>query len=327
MDAAGNIYGTTFGGGLGNDAGTVFRLSPPAKGNQWTLQTIYSFCVAKSSCHDGLNRNGGLTYSGREAGLPYDGVSPLYGTATGGGGRFGGVAYSLTPKPRGPWSQKVLYAFCKEGGQSCTDGAAPIQRLTMDLSGNLYGITSAGGANLYGVAFKLSQQEGQKQLSESVIYDFCGGCIVQSGLSIDQSGNLFGSSWTGGNSPECTFDSGCGFIFEIAPSGTESVVYDFCSLSGCADGEGPFSQGGILVDNAGDLYGTTHFGGDNGQGVLFRLVGGSAQMLYNFCSEKNCVDEGIPFAGLIMNSAGQIYGATLRGGANGDGGTIFELTP
>jgi uncharacterized repeat protein (TIGR03803 family) len=327
VDTAGNVYGTTIGGGLGNDTGTVFRLSPPIKGKLWRLQTIYNFCFAFSSCKDGNNPSGGLTYAGREAGLAYDGTSPLYGTAAGGGGRFGGVAYTLTPAPNGKWSEQVLYGFCRLGGHNCTDGDGPIQRLTMDAAGNLYGTTSKGGAHATGVAFKLSPQSGLKLWSETVLDDFCANCIVQSGLAIDQSGNLFGSSWTTGGGANCEDTEGCGFIFEIDAGGTVSTVYGFCSQPGCADGDGPIDQGGLLVDNAGNIFGTTRVGGAHDDGTIFELSGGAVQVLHDLCSEKNCDDGALSFAGLIADSSGNLYGTSLRGGAHGDGGAVFEVTP
>lgn len=317
LDTAGNVYGTTYGGGAGNDTGTVFELSRPTHGKQWTLRTLYSFCVKLSSCHDGANPMGGLTHAGRESGLPYDGVSPLYGTTTRGGGKFGGVAYSLTPRGNGKWSEDVVYKFCREV-DSCADGAGPIERLTMDAAGNVYGITDKGGANGRGVAFKLSGIG--TQVTESVLYDVCSDCTPVSGLTADPAGNVFGSSWTGGSRSR-------GFVFKIAADGTFTDLYDFCTQGGCSDGDGPFSEGGLVVDDAGNVYGTTHFGGDHDDGVLFKLGSSGLQVLYSFCAKKACADGGIPFGGVIMDLSGRLYGTTLRYGKYGDGGTVFELSP
>jgi uncharacterized repeat protein (TIGR03803 family) len=322
-DNAGNVYGTTFGGGRGNDTGTIFELSPPAKGHQWALHTIYSFCVRLSSCRDGANPAGGLTYAGREGGIPYDGVSPLYGTTAGGGGRFGGVAYSLTPKAGGGWSEKVLYAFCHEGGQGCTDGDSPIQQLTMDAPGALYGMTSAGGANKTGVAFRLSGFG--TQVTESVLYDLCSGCASLSGLAIDSSGNLFGSVWYGGGGSDCNIDIGCGFVFEIASDETVSVPYQFCMLPSCSDGIGPIDGGGLFVDSSGAVYGTAKDGGAR-IGNVFKLSGTTLQNIHDFCVNGNCADGGAPFGAPIMSPSGQLFGVTILGGAY-DGGTVWELSP
>ncbi len=325
VDTAGNVYGTTAGGGLGNDTGTVFELSPPVSGKHWTRRTLYNFCAALSNCHDGAGPGGGLTYAGREQGLPYDGVSSLYGTTTQGGGHFGGVAYSLKPKRNGEWNEAVLYAFCHAKSQPCPDGAAPIQQLTMDASGNLYGTTSSGAANHKGGAFELSGNG--KHMTEIELYDFCSACIVESGLTIDTSGNLFGSSWLGGGGTACTDSGGCGFIFEIGADRSVTTLYSFCQLQNCVDGWRPVNRGGLAIDADGSLYGTTTFGGANGFGNLFRLNGTSLQVLHDFCAMPSCVDGFVQFDGPIRSPIGELFGVSGRGGAYQDGGTVFELTP
>ncbi len=326
VDVAGNVYGTTLGGGDGSDTGTVFELSPPANGRQWTLRTLYSFCARLSNCRDGQNPNGGLTYTGREQGQPYDGVSPLYGTASHGGRHFGGVAYSLTLTGTSRWLERPLYAFCDRTPRPCKDGAFPLQQLTMDAAGNLYGTTLIGGKNDRGVAFELSGDT--KPRTETVLYDFCSSCTVHSGLTIDSGGNLFGSSWLSDFSENCPDFSGCGFIFKIAADHKASIVYNFCPLPNCTDGWGPDNFGGLLLDRTGNIYGTTTSGGANDGGVLFLLRGKSLQVLYDFCTNQDCISAWNSHGGLVMNAAGQLFGVTGQGGKyDNSGGTVFELTP
>jgi uncharacterized repeat protein (TIGR03803 family) len=332
VDNAGNVYGTTYGGGAGNDAGTVFELSPPTKGHHWKLHTLYNFCAGVSSCHDGENPNGGLTYAGREAGLAYDGMSPLYGVTASGGGHFGGVAFSLSRNQRGHWVEHVLYAFCQQGGQSCTDGNSPYGRLTMDSSGNLYGTTTLGGANNVGGAFELSAQESGGKMIETVLYDFDAAYLeVVSGLRLDSSGNLFGFGPNGGNSAHCPNRFGCGTAFEISADRTFSVLYNFCELQNCVDGAGPLNRGGTYIDGLGNLFGTTAEGGKSNEGIIFELNGDNVQVLHNFCLQTGCIDGAFPSGGLARDLTGNFFGTTEFGGAysasGGGGGSVFELSP
>jgi uncharacterized repeat protein (TIGR03803 family) len=326
LDTEGNVYGTTAAGGSGNGAGTVFRLSPPIRGKLWTLKTLYNFCAVYSSCKDGQTPRAGLTYSGRDAGLAYDGTSPLYGTTYGGGGKFGGVAYSLTPTSNGKWSEKVLYAFCQTGGKVCTDGVRPEQTLTMDTAGNLYGTAEILDENVTNVVFELSPQIGVKAWSETVLYAPCGHCAA-GGLAIDPDGDLFGEAYSGGSGSACKTAGACGFIFEIAAGGAASTVYNFCSQPNCVDGSNPSSAGGLLIDSSGNLFGTTTSGGSAGKGVLYEVSGGVEQVLHTFCTLEKCYDGELPRAGLIMDSRANLYGATYLGGAHISGGAAFELTP
>jgi uncharacterized repeat protein (TIGR03803 family) len=330
IDTAGNIYGTTSGGGAGNNAGTVFKLSPPVKGNHWRLQTLYSFCVKVSSCHDGQNPGSGLTYAGLNQHLPYDGSSPLFGATTSGGGRFSGVAYSMTPLGTGKWREHVLYAFCHHGTSACSNGRDPAFQLTLDAHGNLYGNTWFGGVLGDGVAFKLSPDGGHERMTETVLYNFCDFCsesgTTLSGLTLDGDGNMFGASWRGGTGAHCPSPQACGLIYRIAQDGSETIAYAFCALPNCQDGSEPLNQGGLLMDTTGALYGTTGLGGTHSVGTVFRFNGTTLETLHNFCGEKDCVDGSFPRGGVIEDASNQIFGTTQYGGAY-NGGTVFELTP
>ncbi len=149
------------------------------------------------------------------------------------------------------------------------------------------------------------------------------GYYPAAGLIWDAAGNLYGTTLSGGRS---------GTVFELSPTTgggwTETVLYSFCSRNGCTDGNTP---GTLVFDAAGNLYGTTAYGGTYNDGTVFELssAGGGAwteTVLYAFCSQNLCRDGSVPAAGLIFDAAGNLYGTT-SGGQYFYGGTVFELTP
>jgi uncharacterized repeat protein (TIGR03803 family) len=244
----------------------------------------------------------------------------------------------------GAWAastQKSLYEF--SGG---ADGAYPIASLILDQSGSLYGTTEGGDAYGSGTAFKLTPN-ASGGWKESVLYSFCrltdctDGASPGASLIFDTAGNLYGTT-AGGGDPACLNGFGCGVVFRLAPhsdgSWTESVLYSFCSLTKCADGEGP--DGALIFDGAGNLYSTTSAGGiascgDNGCGVVFELKPHSdgrwtESVLYSFCSLTKCIDGFEPVSGLVLDAAENLYGTTADGGDpscfNGFGcGVVFKL--
>ena len=234
VDTAGNLYGTANVGG-GNGAGSIFELVLNGDGTR-TFTVLHHACE-DSNCNDGGGPQfDGLTYKGQTSGAPYDGTSPLYGTNfVGGTGAFG-VAYELKPPAAGKtkWRETVLYTFCSQSG--CADGRLPARGLLMDAKGNFYGTTQFGGPSDNGVIFELSKSG--KTWSETVLYTICAdggscsdGTYPASPLIMDASGNLYGSMVNGAN-------AGSGVLFKLVPNGTNStysVLYAFCSVSGCAD--------------------------------------------------------------------------------------------
>jgi uncharacterized repeat protein (TIGR03803 family) len=235
----------------------------------------------------------------------------------------------------------VLYSFCSAA--NCTDGNLPAAGLTEDAAGNLYGTTSSGGANSNpacgsngcGTVFKLDNTG-----HETVLYSFCSasnctdGATPQAGLIRDATGNLFGTTTTGGanSNPDCS--NGCGTVFEVDNSGHETVLYNFCShtpMKGfppCLDGSSP--QAGLIQDAAGNLYGTTKFGGSANGGTVFKLDNtGHETVLSDFCAiAPNCPDGTQPESGLIQDAAGNLYGTTSAGGIGiftVGGGIAFKL--
>jgi uncharacterized repeat protein (TIGR03803 family) len=324
LDEKGNLYGTTLEGGA-RGYGVVFKLTP--KGRE---RVLYSFC-AQSNCADG---------GWPSAGLIFDQKGNLYGTTVGGGTNGQGVVFKLTPKGK----ETVLHSFCalKSSQNDCADGSVPYAGLVLDQEGNLYGTTLSGGANnsnaCYGyfeygcgVVFKLTPKG-----KETVLYSFCpqypsctDGASPFAGLVLDQKGNLYGTTWQGGNNNPCDTggSSGCGVLFKLTPEGKETVLYRFCAQDNCVDGTSP--RAGLILDEKGDLYGMTQLGGARGYGVVFKLTPeGKETVLHSFCWQDNCADGQQPYAGLIFDQKGNLYGTTYVGGAGTyRGGVVFRLTP
>ena len=228
LDPAGNLYGTTYYGGAWG-WGAVFELDPA--GNATVL---YSFTG---------NTDGGFPY----AGLVRDSSGALYGTTEYGGYYGAGVVFVA-----GQGGETPLYSF-----RDSIDGAYPVAGVTLDASGNVYGTTPYAGAYL-GVVFKVDPA-GQ----ESVLYDFVagsGGVSPHAGVILDAAGNLYGTTTTGSGGAYA------GVVYEVSPSGQETVLYSF---TGGSDGGQPST--GLLRDAAGNLYGTTQYGGLRGTGVVFEV--------------------------------------------------------
>jgi uncharacterized repeat protein (TIGR03803 family) len=214
----------------------------------------------------------------------------------------------------------VVYNFCSVPVSlpypGCADGNGPNGGVIIDPAGNLFGTTENGGANYEGTVFKLDASG-----NETVLYNFCSlancadGATPLVALVRDASGNLYGTTTGGG----ANF---AGTVFKLDTSGNETVLHSFCSGT-CADGSDP--DAGLLRDADGNLYGTTESNGGENGGTLFKIdSSGNFSVLYSFCSLSNCVDGGSPRAAPIRDAAGNLYGTTLVGGANGDG-TVFKL--
>lgn len=315
-DTAGNLYGTTQTGGKPIDAkgGTVFKIAPD--GTESLLHIFHGV-------PDGVNPSAGLTI---------DTAGNLYGTTPGGGtitqcvntdSSGCGTVFKIAPGG----AETVLHAF--EGPDGIGLYGAD---LLVDGSGDIYGVTYAGGAfnTCYGgpgcgTVFKIASDG-----TFSTLYSFKGinsggndGNFPLSTLIEDDAGNLYGTTWSGGVSLDRSCN-GCGTIFKIDPEGAETVLYTF---PGGAGGQQP--EGGVVRDAQGNLYGTAYGGGDLhcqkhvGCGIAYKLTpDGTFTVIHVF--EKT--DGAYPVGGLIGDGAGNLYGTTTAGGAYG-GGTIFELTP
>ena len=198
----------------------------------------------------------------------------------------------------------VLYAF-----KGTHDGASPNAGLIRDKNGNLYGMTAQGGrCRFCGVVFELNAQ-GRKK----VLYKFTGGVdggLPLAGLVRDSDANLYGTTERDG-------DDTAGVVFKLDKTGTETVLYSF---TGGVDGG--FPQASLVRDHASNLYGTTTGGGAYDDGVVFKVdTTGAETVLYTFTGGADGSD---PFAGLVRDSAGNLYGTAAFGGAH-DAGVVFEL--
>jgi uncharacterized repeat protein (TIGR03803 family) len=296
LDAAGNVYGTTWqGGAMGY--GCVFEVSPNSDGS-WTEAILHSFLGSP----DG---------NSPEAGLAMDSAGNLYGTTAAGGTHGEGTVFEISPS--GGWSEKILLNFDGKGG------GGPITPVVVDSAGNLYG-TANGGAGGDGMVFQLSPNSSGTW-TETVLYSFTksaqNGGNPQAGLLLDPSGNLYGTD--AGTTQQNAA------VFKLAPNGdgtwTESTIHTFSHV-----GDGSDPRSGLVEDSAGNLYGTTYVGGSHGAGTVYKLTpnangGWDEHIVYSFTGGA---DGNAPLGGAILDQAGHIYGTTAAGGS-GNGGVVFEI--
>lgn len=311
FDTAGNLYGTTYYGGdfstaCGYGCGTVFKLRH-ANG-KWTQTVLHDF---QDNGQDGYYPLGGLAI---------DAAGNLYGTTTQGGANRDGIVFMLAPNANGGYSETVIYTFCSVG--YCLDGGVPEAGLIRDAAGNLYGTTAGGGDVRGGVVFKLARA-GSGAWKETVLYSLVGSYEGGSyaGLTFDKAGNLYGTTNGGGS---CFFS---GTVFKLTPrkhlDWYYTLLYKFSQ--GGKDGACPFS--GVTLDPQGNVYGTTVLGGAYDAGVVYELIprkhGAWREIvLHSF----NSNDGAEPYAGLVRDANGNLYGTLTAGGQNGLG-SIFKLTP
>lgn len=240
------------------------------------------------------------------AGVVLDKEGNLYGTTLS-GGVFGNV-FELTPSG----TLTTLYYFCPNA-QSCLDGAFPLGGVALDSKANVYGTTTSGGSDGGGTVFKVTPSG-----TETVLHSFAcptDGCGPYGGVVRDSKGNLYGTTTDGGA-------SGGGTVFKLTPTGTFTTLHSFCSISHCSDGDYPYAS--VAIDKAGNLYGTTYYGGASGFGTVFKVTpSGTETVLHSFA--PNGQDGFWPRSGVILDSKGNIYGTTTMGGKTGVG-TVFEIT-
>ena len=234
-----------------------------------------------------------------------------------------GTIFKLTPSG----VLTTLYTFCSQPG--CTDGELPSGLLVQASDGNFYGTTGSGGslqcsAGTCGTFFKVTTSGAL-----TTLHDFTGtDGVGPTGVVRSSDGNFYGATYGGGTSSICSEGEGCGTVFKIGTTGTLTTLYNFCSQPGCLDGLAPDAP--PLQATGGNLYGTTAFGGRQGDGNIYKLSStGSLTVLYSFCSQQNCVDGSLPTSSLIQATDGNFYGTTSMGGTGSfaQGGTIFRITP
>lgn len=296
----GSLYGTSYYGGqavCNFGCGTVFRLTPPT-GECRTAQCMWNESVIFS-----FDQTDGLYPTGI---LAFDQAGNIYGTTIFGGVSDLGTAYELTDSENG-WIQTKIHSF-----ENKPDGALPYRGgLIFDQIGNLYGTTSEGGAHGQGAVFQIAPSE--QGWTETVIYSFTGlsdGNGPTSNLVMDRMGNLYGICPGGGM-------WGYGSVYELSPSAngwTFNVLYSFLAPGG--------PMGALILDAAGNLYGTTAYG----NGSVFMLTPGQAGWTYTELHTFSGSDGGWPAGSLVMDSHGNLFGTASEGGKYGFG-VIFEITP
>ncbi|PYX31329.1 MAG: hypothetical protein DMG77_07230 [Acidobacteria bacterium] len=307
LDPKGNLYGTAVTGGGGScegGCGTVFQLAK-AGGGVWNFSVVHTF-------------TGGSDGSGPGAPLAIDKSGNIFGMAPTGGAFGVGTVYLIQHGTSG-WTFRLIHTFT--GGSDGLGGSAG--RMIFDSAGHVFGTSTVGGLNGLGVVFHLTPTlTGEWQFTS--LYDFKGspdGALPYGGLVRDSAGHLYGTTYYAGAND-------LGTVYELVrKNGTwnERVLYSF---KGGTDGGNPIST--LVADSAGNLYGTTSEGGASGCecGTIFKLSrksggGWTETVLYGFPGTPG---PGFAYNGLVSDSKGNFYGATVHGGDTNDG-TIYELTP
>jgi len=344
VDSAGNLYGTASWAGNGQTdvcrngpiggCGTVFELSPPAPGSgKWTETVLHVFMQTP----DGSYPTGNLVM---------DKSGNLYGTTAEGGANGRGIVYQLSPPlvQGDPWTETVLYSF----QQGSSDGQNPYAGLVMDEAGNLYGTTAYGGPCGEGTVFEVSPPVTQGDpWTEQVIHGFhydChshltnDGAVPQSSLVLGKNGQLFGTTFNGGQ-------FGGGIVFRLAPPSGGRTTWSQLVLYSFVGGVGGHYPMANLSYYGGSLYGTTVAGGDGGScifdylgcGIVFQLSPAGPGLPWTFntiYAFTGAGDGQNPYAGVIADKNGTLYGTTNGGGnfscddnySHGCG-VVYQLTP
>ncbi len=293
----GNLYGATQTGGTHGN-GIVFQLSPNADGS-WTETVLYSF---QGGVSDGANPR---------AGVVFDSAGNIYGTTAWNGANGAGTVYRLKPQNDGSWKEAVLYNFTGSGPEQAG--------VILDSSGNLYGTTYGEGAYGFGSVFELAAQP-DGSWTETTLHSFDGteGCGPNAEVVFDTAGNLYGTTVGCGI-------HGAGIVFELSPDPqgkwNATTLYNFGNPP-----DGGFPDTALVLDSAGNLYGTTFFGGVNNFGTVFEISssadGWKEKVLYSF---DGINDSGPTEAPVTLDVAGNLYGTT--GGYDSHGaGAVYKLT-
>jgi len=304
MDSAGNLYGTTRYGGSCSTCGVVYKLAKPAPGGtRWTFSVLHQFKLGT----EGIAPTAPLAIKGKT----------LYGTTSAGGLQTCGCGevFKLT-ESGGKWTYQMLHRFKR------SDGASPIGGVLVAADGTLYGTTSDGGSKGAGVVYRITAGGSFK-----VVHNFVGngGTGPQGELLFGKDGAIYGTTYGAGKYNQ-------GVVFRVTPAGVYKVLYDFLGVNqpgGSHDGAQP--EGRLALAGNGTIYGTTSFGGTPlGYGTAWSLkppaTSGGAwtyQQIHIF--GKTPDQPNLPHSGLVIDGAGNLFGAGAGGGTWGSG-TLFKLT-
>ena len=286
---AGNLYGTTLSGGTHDNSGIVFKVSTKAGGPYEVVFNLFP--------GDGSNPR---------AGLVRDSAGNFYGTTIGQGQNFAGTVFKV-----GRDTPVHIFGGTYKG--KYPDGSTPYARLALDAAGNLIGTTRFGGAYANGTVFLVNKTGTfYKILYSFEGPDFNDGSDPYGGVVLDSAGNIYGTTRNGGA-------YGYGTVYKLNSKGGEIALYNFNSTNGQAP------DGDLVLDSHGNVWGTTETGGQYGSGVVFELDNKLQQRIFLYSLFGNS-DGAAPYAGLTLDSAGNLYGTTLNGGPNFNG-TVFKLCP
>jgi len=290
-----NFFGTTYQGGA-YGFGSVYELQPNGTGG-YNESVIYSFCPASPSCTDGQYPTFGSVLFNKS------GV--LYGTTFLGGANAEGVVFTLTPSGS-TWTYDVIYSF-----GAVPDAQNPVNGLIMDGSGNIFGTAYNGGGANNGAVFELSPNGSggwTEQVAQSINSLF-------GGLAVNAAGDIYGTTENS--------------VFELQPNGSGgfllSTLFTFNSADTATQGSNP--NGTVILDSKGNIYGTTTAGGKYNLGTVYKLTLGTKgtyteKILYSFGATS--LSGSTPYAGVVADTAGNLYGTTKVGGKNG-AGIVYEL--
>lgn len=297
-DKAGNLYGTTYAGGITSQCpngdtgcGTVFKLTAAGK---------------ESVLHAFTNGTDGALPT---TSVAVDSAGNVYGTALNeaqsGGDAGNGLVYKVDTKN----NFTVLHTFCAVD-PNCSDGQYPTSGPVLDASGNVYGATSSGGQYNGGTIFEITPAD-----VESVLYSFANEyeSLIWGNLTRDSKGNFYGVAVA-----ESLNTTDGGKVYKVTSTGKETLPYSFCVTSpGCPAGDEP--EAPLNVDKSGNIFGVVTQGGKNGSGGVFKVTPtGAETLIYNFPS-------GFSSYGVVMDAAGNLYGVSSNGGKN-NAGEIYKLT-
>lgn len=308
MGPDGGLYSTN---ASSNAGGVVFKVRPSPTVQRsvlapWMENTLHTF---------GLYDYDGLTPAG---GVIFDQAGNIYGAATSGDGPFGpcpGVVYELSPSGSG-WTENILYTFEDDNA-----AASLVGDLLFDSAGNLYGVASQGGTYGDGIIYELSPSNGG--WTETVIHNFTNGsdgANPQAGLIADNSGHLYGTTSSGGL-------NGSGRVFVLTASGGQWALSTIANFY-CCGAAG--SYGPLVMDGAGNLYGTTNAAGAHDTGSVFELTPSDGGWVYTELYYFGSSGPTSPTGSLVVSGNGTLYGTAQAGGNQYciDGcGAVWEITP